>query len=232
MQQGGYEGRLASYEEGLKHLRSDTHPEGWGRLHFAIANAYYDRGRKHCTSCDDWDKALTEYNQALLTLTSEDFPELHLEVVQSMIKVLLSLGQIAQVQELQQYSADILQQLLNEQTRTDESKKQLALKFAGLGQLAVDLYVESGDLVEAWEMAELGKNSCLTWLLDGWREEIYSPRYDSVQQLLNPTTAIIYWHISPVALNTFIIKDQAPSPILVFIPIQDVGTIRNHYLSR
>ncbi|MBH8565152.1 CHAT domain-containing protein [Nostoc sp. CENA67] len=225
LQQGGYEGRLASYEEGLKHVRSDTHPEGWGRLHLAIANAYYDRGRKHYTSYDDWYQALNEYNQALSTLTSEDFPELHLEVVQSMIKVLLSLGEIAQAQELQEYSADILQQLLSEPTRSHESKKQLALKFAGIRQLAVDLYVEYGDLVEAWEMAELGKNSCLTWLLDDWKEEIYSPRYDSVQQLLNPTTAIIYWHISPVGLNTFIIKDQAPSPILVFIPIQNVGTI-------
>ncbi|RCJ19698.1 hypothetical protein A6770_06045 [Nostoc minutum NIES-26] len=225
LQQGGFEGKLASYEEGLKHIYSNTHPEGWGRLHLAIGNAYFDRGKKHSTSRDDWGKAIAEYNQALLTLTSEDFPQLYLESLQSLVKVLLGLGQITQAQELQQISADFLQQLLSEPTHTDESKKQLALRFAGIDQLAVDLHVEYGDLVEAWEMAEQIKNCCLTWLLDGWKAEIYSPLYNSVQQLLNPNTAIIYWHISPVALNTFVIKDEAPSPILIFIPIQNVGII-------
>jgi CHAT domain-containing protein/tetratricopeptide (TPR) repeat protein len=225
LKQSGYTGKLASYEEGLKYIRPDTHPEGWGRLHLAIGNTYCDRGKKHHTSCNEWHKAVAEYNQALLTLTREDFPQLHLEVLQSLIKIHVGLGQTSQAQELQHYAIDLLQQLLNESTRPDDSKKQLALKFAGFGQLAVDLAVEYGDLVEAWEIAEQGKNACLTWLLYGWHEEIYSPQYSSIQQLLNPTTAIIYWHISPTALHTFIIKDGTPSPILLFTPIQDVGAI-------
>ncbi|MBE9053845.1 tetratricopeptide repeat protein [Nostocales cyanobacterium LEGE 11386] len=225
LQQGGYAGKLASYEAGLKHIRPDTHPEGWGRLHLAMGNTHYDRGKKSPTSRNYWRKAIAEYNQALLTLTTADFPQLHLEVVQSLVKALLGVGETAQAQELQQHGASFLRQLLSEPTRSDESKKQLALKFAGLEQLAVDLAVEYGDLVEAWEMAEQGKNSCFTWLLSDWHDEIYSPYYNSVQHLLNPHTAIIYWHISPVALHTFIIKDEAPSPILVFLPIQDVGTI-------
>ncbi|TVP56620.1 MAG: tetratricopeptide repeat protein [Nodularia sp. (in: Bacteria)] len=225
LQQGGYEGKLASLEEGLKHIRPDTHPEGWGRLHIAKGNTYYDRGKKYPTSRNYWYQAITEYNQALLTLTTADFTELHLEVLQSLIKALLGIGQTAQAQKLQQQAADLLAQLLTESTRSDDSKKQLALKFAGIGQLEVDLAVEYGDLVEAWEMAEQGKNSCLTWLLSDWQEQIYSHYYSSVQQLLNPHTAIIYWHISPVALHTFIIKDQAPSPILVFTPIQNLGLI-------
>ncbi|MBG1265838.1 CHAT domain-containing protein [Nostoc sp. WHI] len=225
LQQSGYEGKLASYEEGLKHLRTDTHPEGWGRLHLAIANTYYERGKKHPNSRDYWRKAASEYHQALLTLTLEYFPQFHLEVLQSLSKVLMGLGQTTQVQELQQRGTDLLQQLLNEETRSDESKKQLALKFAGFAQLAVDLAVESGDLVEAWEIAEQGKNACLNWLLHGWNDHIYSPYYHAIQQLFNPTTAIIYWHISPVALHTFILKDQAPSPILLFTPMQDTGVI-------
>ena len=225
LQQGGYEGKIASLEEGLKHIRPDTHPEGWGRLHIAKGNTYYERGRKSPASRNYWCQAIAEYDQALLTLTTGDFTELHLEVVQSLIKTLLGIGQTAQAQELQQLAADLLAQLLTETTRSDESKKQLALKFAGIGQLEVDLAVEYGDLVEAWEMAEQGKNSCLTWLLSDWHDQIYSHYYSSVQQLLNPHTAIIYWHISPVALHTFIIKDQAPSPILVFTPIQNIGTI-------
>ncbi|MEH2399956.1 CHAT domain-containing protein [Nostoc sp.] len=225
LQQGGYEGKLASYEEGLKHLRTDTHPEGWGRLHVAIANTYYDQGKKHTNTRDYWRKAASEYHQALLTLTLEYFPQLHLEVLQSLSKVLMGLGQTTQVQELQQRGTDLLRQLLSEETRSDESKKQLALKFTGFKQLAVDLAVESGDLVEAWEIAEQGKNACLNWLLSGWNDQIYSPDYGAIQQLFNPTTAIIYWHISPVALHTFILKDQAPSPILLFTPMQDPGAI-------
>ncbi|MEH2120283.1 CHAT domain-containing protein [Nostoc sp.] len=225
LQQGGYEGKLASYEEGLKHLRTDTHPEGWGRLHVAIANIYYDQGKKHTNTRDYWRKAASEYHQALLTLTLEYFPQLHLEVLQSLSKVLMGLGQTTQVQELQQRGRDLLRQLLSEETRSDESKKQLALKFTGFKQLAVDLAVESGDLVEAWEIAEQGKNACLNWLLSGWNNQIYSPDYGAIQQLFNPTTAIIYWHISPVALHTFILKDQAPSPILLFTPMQDPGAI-------
>ncbi|QHG20061.1 tetratricopeptide repeat protein [Nostoc sp. ATCC 53789] len=225
LQQGGYEGKLASYEEGLKHLRTDTHPEGWGRLHLAIANTYYDQGKKHPNPRDYWRKAASEYHQALLTLTLEYFPLFHLEVLQSLSKVLMGLGQTTQVQELLQRGTDLLRQLLSEETRSDESKKQLALKFAGFDQLAVDLAVESGDLVEAWEIAEQGKNACLNWLLSGWNNNIYSPHYGAIQQLFNPTTAIIYWHISPVALHTFILKDQAPSPILLFTPMQDAGAI-------
>ncbi|MHC5674073.1 CHAT domain-containing protein [Nostoc sp.] len=225
LQQSGYEGKLASYEEGLKHLRTDTHPEGWGRLHVAIGNTYYDRGKKHPNTRDYWRKAASEYHQALLTLTLEYFPQLHLEVLQSLSKVLMGLGQTTQVQELLQRGTDLLQQLLSEETRSDESKKQLALKFAGFEQLAVDLAVESGDLVEAWQIAEQGKNACLNWLLSGWNDHIYSPDYGGIQELFNPTTAIIYWHISPVALHTFILKDQAPSPILLFTPMQDPGAI-------
>ncbi|MBD2447411.1 tetratricopeptide repeat protein [Nostoc sp. FACHB-152] len=225
LQQGGYAGKIASYEQGLKHIRPDTHPEGWGRLHFAIGNTYYEQGKKQPTSRHNWRKAVVAFNQALLTLSWQGFPLLHLEILQSLIKTLLSLGQTTQAQELQQRAANFLQQLLNDSTRTDENKKQLALKFAPIGQLAVDFFVESGDLVEAWELAEQGKNTCLQWLLFGWQDEIYSPNYRTVQQLLNPTTAIIYWHISPAALHTFIIKDEAPSPILLFIPVQEQGHI-------
>ncbi|MCC5634790.1 tetratricopeptide repeat protein [Nostoc sp. CHAB 5844] len=225
LKQGGYVGKLASYEQGLKQIRPDTHPEGWGRLHLAIGNTHYEQGKKQPASRQHWRKSVFGYNQALLTLSWEGFPQLHLEILQSLIKVLLGLGQITQAQELQQRAANLLQELLSDETRSDESKKQLALKFAGIGQLAVDFLVESGDLVEAWELAEQGKNACLQLLLFGWQDEIYSLNYRSVQHLLNPTTAIIYWHISPTALHTFIIKDEAPSPILVFIPVQELGNI-------
>ncbi len=222
---GGYEGKLASYQEGLKHLRPDTHPEGWGRLHIAVGNTYYEQGKKETAPRDYWHHAMSEYQLALSTLTPEDFPELHLEILQFLAKVLVCLGETVAAQELQKWGIELLQQLLTNPTRSDENKKQLAIKFAGLGQLAVDLAVNTGDLVEAWEIAEHGKNNCLQWLMPALNYQLQPHNYSSIQKLLNPSTAIIYWHLSPAALHTFIIKDQSPSPILLFTPIQDIEAI-------
>lgn len=221
--QSRFAGRLASYEQGLQHIHPDTHPEGWGRLHIAKGNTYYEQGKKSAQTRDYWHQAINSYNEALNTIA--ELSEFHLEILQLLTKVYLGLGNIAEAEKLQQQAADIYTQLLTDSTRTDASKKQLVLKFAGIGQLQVDLAVEHGDIVEAWEIAEQGKNSCLTWLLSDYQQQIYSQYYNSVQQLLNPHTAIIYWHISPVSLHTFIIKDQAPSPILLFTPIKETPTI-------
>ncbi|MDB9534910.1 tetratricopeptide repeat protein [Dolichospermum planctonicum CS-1226] len=136
---GGYEGKLASYQEGLKHIRPDTHPEGWARLHIAIANTYYEQGKKDLALRDYWHDAISEYQLALSTLSLEDFPELYLEILQSLIKVFVCLEETATAQELQKWGIELLQQLLSHPSRSDESKKQLALKFADFEQLAFDL---------------------------------------------------------------------------------------------
>lgn len=220
----GYEGKLASYEQGLKYVPEDTQPEGWGRLHLALGNAHYEQGKRHTTPCYYWHQAVAEYNEALNTLTPEAFPQLHLEVLQNLIKTLVCLGETSQAQELHQYATDFLQYLLSETTESDEDKKQLALKYAGFEQLAVDIAMQCGEIAQALEIAEHGKNACLTWLISGWTDEIISPNYSSIDQLVNPTTAIIYWHISPCALRTFIIKYNSPEPIPIFTPVLNVAT--------
>ncbi|MBW4572612.1 MAG: tetratricopeptide repeat protein [Tolypothrix carrinoi HA7290-LM1] len=215
LNQRGYEGKLASYEEGLKYCQQDTHPEGWGKLHQAIGNAHYFRGRGNSYPRTYWYKAVINYNQALKTLTEADFPELHLEVLRELIGVQLDLQETAKAEELQRRGTDFLRRLLSEANRSDKSKKQLALKFAGFQQLTVDLAVQSGNLVQAVELAEQGKNACLSWLLSAWSDDISSPSYLEMQRLLNPTTAVVYWHISPYALHTFILKHNALSPIVL-----------------
>lgn len=211
----GYEGVLVSYEEGLKYCQQDTHPEGWGKLHQGIGNAYYFQGRGNSYPRRDWLKAVSSYNQALLTLTQADFPQLHLEVLQDLIRAFSALEKVAEAEELRRCGTDLLQRLLKESNHSEHSKKQLALEFAGFGQLTVDLAVQSGDLVEALELAEQGKNACLSWILDAWSDEVSSPRWEDIKQLLNSTTAAAYWHLSPAALHTFILKHDAPSPILI-----------------
>ncbi len=211
----GYEGELASYEEGLNHCHQDTHPEGWGELHRAIGNAHYYRGRGNYNDSYFWRKAINSYKTALQTLTATNFPELHLEVLQDLIRVQLDLGETVEATELQRQGTDLLRRLLNEPNRPDHSKKQLALKFAWIQQLTVDLAVQSGDLLQAIELAEEGKNTCLRWLLDGWSDEISFVSYSEIQQLLNSSTAIVYWHLSSYALHTFILKHNARSPIIL-----------------
>lgn len=221
----GYQGKLASYEQGLKYVRQNIQPEGWGKLRLALGNAHYEEGKRHTTPCYYWHKAVDEYNQALNTLTPEAFPQLHLEVLQNLIKTLVCLGETSQAQELHQYGTDLLQYLLNETTESDKAKKELALKYAGFEQLAVDIAMQFGEIAQALEIAEHGKNACLTWLVSGWTDEIISPNYRSIHQLLNPTTAIIYWHISPCTLRTFIIKYNSPEPIPIFTPVLNVAVI-------
>ncbi|MEM7713627.1 MAG: tetratricopeptide repeat protein [Cyanobacteria bacterium P01_A01_bin.68] len=219
----GQEGKLASYSEALKYTSYETQPEGWGRVHLAIGNCYYDIGKRYSNPRDYWYQAVEEYNQALATITADNYPELHLELLQNFIKVLVGLRETTQAQELHQYSTDFLQELLTQANRSDESRKQLTLKNIAFEQLAVEIAIQYGEIVQGLEIAEHGKNACLTWLQYGWTDKIESPNYNSILQLLNPTTAAIYWHLSPSSLRTFIIKPNAPEPIPVFTPMLNVA---------
>jgi tetratricopeptide (TPR) repeat protein len=213
LNQRGYEGELASYEEGLKYCPQDTYPEGWGQLHQAIGNAHYKRGRRDSRPRSYWFKAANAYDKALKTLTKDDFPELHLEVLKDLIRVHLDLGETPKAKELQRRGTDVLRDLLKN-TKSPTKQKQLALKFASFQQLTVDILAQSGNWCAALEVAEAGKNACLSWIFHD-RDNDESPTWADIQNLLNPSTAIIYWHISPAALHTFILKHNASSPIIL-----------------
>ncbi|WP_143288291.1 CHAT domain-containing protein, partial [Calothrix rhizosoleniae] len=189
----------------------------------AIGNCLYAQGKRDIAYRDSWMQAVAEYDLALSTLTPQDFPQVYLEVLQSLITALIGLGQILQAQELHEQGMNVWGHLLGDPNFTDANKKQLSLKVTGLGQLAVDLAIQSGEFLSALEIAEQSKNACLTWQLFGWSEEIYSPNYQSIQQLLNPTTAIVYWHISSYAIHTFVIKHKYPEPIHIFTPVLNPG---------
>ena len=210
----GYEGQLASLQAELnKAIRRDTHPEGWGCLHHKIGKAHYFQSRNHPHSHSFRRKAENSYKTALLTLTAKDFPELHLEVLGDLIAVLLDLNEIEEARELQRQGTDLLQLLLAEEKRTQRQKQQLVRNFAPLEQLTVDLEVKSGNFTAAWELAEESKNTCLRWLLE--TEEFPQVDYQKIQQLLCHDTAIVYWHLSPSNLTTFVIFPNSTIPMVV-----------------
>ena len=211
LKQRGYKGELASYEEGFKYIYQDTHPEGWGKLHQAIGNAHYGQGWPF----PYWRKAVKSYNKALKTITAEAFPEAHLEVLQDLIRTYLGLRTTEKAAALLRRGSDLLRRLLNDPKRSDWSKCQLALRFTGLRQLTVDMYIQSGQLVKALITAEKDKNACLSWLLGAWSNDIPTPSWVEIQQLLNSSTAFVYWHLSPAALTTFILKHNGSEPILI-----------------
>ncbi|GET40354.1 tetratricopeptide repeat protein [Microseira wollei] len=191
LNQRGYQGALASYEEGLKYCLEDTHPEIWGRLHRAIGRAHYFKGRSY------YPQAVTEFNEALKTLTLADFPERHLEVLRDLVRLYLKWGKTVKAEELQRKATDALRRFLESSNHSEANQTKLQLKYSWLQQLTVDIAVQSGNWCAALELAEQGKNACLSWLLAGWDET--SPTWQEMKQLLNPTTAIVYWHLSDYA---------------------------------
>ena len=212
--QPGYEGALANLEEGLKNINRETQLQGWGKLHQEIGKLHYRQASFLENYSDYVTKAISSYVTASQALTEDTFPENHLELLPDMIQAYASLGENLTVKGLIQSGAELLDKLISNSSRSDY-KKYLALKFNDFKQLTINNYVEEKQLVTAIEKAEESKNSGLTWLLSGWSEEINSPNYQQMQQLLNQTTAIIYWHLSPVALTTFVLKYGEPEPIVI-----------------
>ena len=227
----GYEGQLTSFQAELdKAICRDKHPLGWGKLHHAIGYLYYWQGKNYYDSyysSDQTDteeqltaaqychKALDSYHKALSTLTEDNYPEEHLEVLQDLIKVQLALGQTETAEQLRLQGLEFLFKLLNSK-HSFTLKKQLTIKFINFYHLGVDVLVNKGKFAQALTRAELSKNICLINLLSSWQEKVINPTYEEIQQLLTPGTAIVYWHISPQALTTFILRANATEPIVIF----------------
>ncbi|NEQ70266.1 MAG: tetratricopeptide repeat protein [Symploca sp. SIO2D2] len=220
LNQRGYEGELASYQAELdKAIRRDTHPKGWGYLHYAMGRAHYFQGQEGIKTSSFWRKAEASYKEALKTLKPPEFEELHLKLLQDLVWVLLGLGDIEEARELQRQGADLLRKMLAAPQRTEYQKQKLALKSAVFDQLTVDLALQSGDILGALTLAEKGKNTCLRWLLgrEG-NEERDGCATGDLRQLdivADSNTAAIYWHLSPSSLTTFVILPGAAVPIVV-----------------
>ncbi|HAZ47673.1 MAG TPA: hypothetical protein DCZ55_25240 [Cyanobacteria bacterium UBA11371] len=210
---GRFEEAIASFNEGLKYIQPTTQPEGWGQLHRAKGSTYYDQGRWALYPHEYWRKAISEYEIALNTLTPSASPLGHLQVLQDLIRTYLSLGQIAKAQELGRGS-QLFERLIDQEKQSGIIGIPVQIQSIGFHQLMVDLAVQSGQLTQALELAEKGKNACFNWFLGDWNDDLPSPTWNDLQQLLNPSTAIIYWHISPANLTAFAIIHDTQQPLL------------------
>ncbi|MFN6485368.1 CHAT domain-containing protein [Nostoc sp. DedQUE02] len=164
----------------------------------------------------DLSEAKESYEEALEFLTFDDYPELHLQFLQELLKV-YSWDNPEEFQKNLEKGTQQLEELLREPKSKQEEITQYS-KFAAFNQMRVDILAQSKvpeKHIEALETAETRKNTCLAWLKEGSIHQL-STEFDfkQTEKLLNPKTAAIYWHLSPVAITTFIIKHNEPLKIL------------------
>ena len=209
--QRGYEGQILTLQAGLEYCKQNTHPEGYGQLHQALGNAHYGRGKLNDPNTY-WNKAANSYKEALKTLTPDAFLKLHLQVLQKLIRTLVNRKETDKANKLRRDATNLLQRLLKQQNYSQLTQQQLTDKLVSFEQLTVNIFIESGQFAQALATAETDKNVCLSWLLNALPIPDYETEktvtHAQIQQLLNPTTAAIYWHLSDASLTTFIIKSD------------------------
>jgi tetratricopeptide (TPR) repeat protein len=210
---GHYEEAIKNFQQGLSHLRPTTHPEGWGKLYQWLGRLHYHKGKNNFDKfCQDsgvyYRQALDAFQEATTTLPK--FPELHLELIQDFMKVYSALRELEKANSYLEQGRELLKQLLNDQL--PRQRRKLLTKFNGFRQIEVDILLQQQQPVLALVAAELCKNFCLENLLSGLQENIVSPSFSQIQTLLQPHRAIIYWHLSPSALTTFILLPNLTTP--------------------
>ncbi|NMF82696.1 CHAT domain-containing protein [Nodosilinea sp. P-1105] len=219
---GGYQGQLNSYQAELgensqdepkKAICKDTHPEGWGTLHRAIGRAHYFEGRKQVSPRPYWRKAANSFRRALETLQPPQFETLYFETLQDLIRALLGIGETQEAETLQQEATAYIQRVLAEAGHNHERQHQLGLWLAKFEQLTVDAAIQAGDFRKALSTAETAKNVCLRWLLD--LDEVPDITCEQMQALVDEHTAMVYWHLSPAALTTFLLLPGATEPVVI-----------------
>jgi CHAT domain-containing protein len=212
---GSYEDGISNCDEGLIYVLKDSQPEGWGELHYLKGEIYsYQAHLSQNISGARlrYSQALDCYEKALQTL--EFFPKKYLKLIQSLIKTYLGLAKSEAANQWRIKGLEVFRQLLNAEF-TPQQKRRLEVQFSGFSQVAVDALISAGNLTIALETAERYKNRCLIWILDEWREQVTSPSYSQMRQLLGSNYEIIYWHLSEDALTTFILTSNKETPTVL-----------------
>ncbi|NEO86135.1 MAG: tetratricopeptide repeat protein [Spirulina sp. SIO3F2] len=203
----GYEGSIETYQEGLKYCPQATHPLGWGYLMHWMGKRHYDHGKTQPNRETYNLDALNCYTSALQTLTPQNHPTEHLQLLQDLIKVHLALGNRDTAQDHQLAGLEILKQLLNA-AKSQQQKRRIEAQFHSFRQLTVDVLLENHQPIAALTSAELNKNRCLAILAN----DPVSPDYKQIQRLVTADTTLIAWHLSAERLTTFIIQANDPEP--------------------
>jgi CHAT domain-containing protein/Flp pilus assembly protein TadD len=228
-----YQAEIDAYCEAFKHIHAKTHPEGWGFLQHKIGLTHHEEGNNQLLNYRRdpqiyYGQALTSYKEALTTLTREQFPKLRLETLIDTTKTYLAQKNLSAARDCQTEALTISLELIDAQP-SPQGKKRLYLEYNYLLSTQVDLSILDGEPIRALEIAEFDKNKHLEWFLyaqeqqgqtaslilkqiDQLRSDVFGLQYSQMRQLLTPNQAIVYWHLSPDHLTTFILHSNQPKP--------------------
>ena len=212
----GTERALVCCDAGIAYSdsQSDYHIKSRGNLHYFKGNIYYMSGKgtkdyyvRFTNSVESYETALNEWKKDQYKY---QFGEEYLEILFSLIRVCIALGDTDIAETLCREGTDLYERLL--EISNPKRQEKLIRQFSGrFRDLTVSAYLLKGKLTEALEIAENDKNQCLAWLFSG--NEIPVLGYSEMQELLDSKTAIIFWHISDYALTTFLLLPNATAPL-------------------
>ncbi len=237
-----YQSEINAYHQAFEQIHLDIQPEEWSLLQRRIGRTHYNESNNQLFNHrrdpqSYYDHAFISYQKALQILAIPAYSRLRLEILIDIAKVYLAQHNNSAAHQYKTEAFEILQDLVNAQP-TFEGKKRLQLEYTSLRQLDVDLFIANGDNINALVAAELEKNNHLTWLLSALAEKTISPSYAQMRQLLgiksasttlnirgldraitlplakNSPTGIIYWHLSPDNLTTFILTANDSQPLV------------------
>ena len=138
-------------------------------------------------------------------------PSFYLNLLESLIDLCIRLGEPQTAEDHQRQGRDLIKRLLQDDRLSHTQKQSFAFIASRFDQLSVDSLIQQNQLSEALSTAETGKKLCLQWLLR--LDEI--PPLDLTQLQLRPHQAIVYWHLSPSRLTTFLLLPGDTTPRLI-----------------
>jgi len=200
LNQRGEKGEIACLEVGLHYLLPDSHPEGWGRLHWRIGQIQYRQGLQNPHPFELWREATSRYQEALKSVIPATFPLLYLAILQDLIEVQIGLEESELATQLHQRGLQQFRNFLVDPQRSEGQKQQLKAQLSGFERFSIPIAIQAGSLTQALEEAA----PPLTWA--------------QLQEGLDPTTAIICWHQSPATLTTFVILPETAEPLVLDRP--------------
>lgn len=185
----------------------------YGSTAYSVGKAHYQFKRLSPNATFHLNLAVQAYQLALKIYTAKQFSAKRLDVLKDLIKAYLGLGDLQSAKQARMEGLHIFQDLINQADSSQRAK--IEAKFSYFSRVEVDVLIQDGQLVTALETAERYKNRRLTRILNQWQEQVISPSYAEMRQLLNPTTAVIYWHFSDDSFSTLILSPTQTDPILV-----------------
>jgi CHAT domain-containing protein/tetratricopeptide (TPR) repeat protein len=201
---------------------------GCGKLYDLLGQWQYELGREKTNPLLLWQESRKNHEKSRDLINPDKYPEDYFENYQKLLTVCVQL-EWPGTPELLADANERFNRFLNRESN-DNYKTKLEKKFSGLKQLLIYRLAEK-DSAKALEWVEERKNRCLGALREGWLYKPPRPSYNQIQNLINSHTAIIYWHISPAAVTTFIIKDNDQPPDILSCKLESISEYQDPLFS-